>query len=137
LEIVGLGKACEIAARDMSPNLEAMETARDGLYRAISSGVSEVRRNGHPERMLPNTLSLSFRQMDAGRILEAIAAEVAASAGAACHADEIRISHVLEAMGVPEEWARGTLRLSTGKMTTHENAEKAAQAVVRAVTSLR
>ena len=137
LEIVGLGKACEIAARDMSRNLEAMESARDWLLRSICSELSAVRRNGHPERALPNTLSLSFQGLDAGHILDGIGAEVAASAGAACHAGEIRISHVLEAMGVPEDWARGTLRLSTGKMTTLDNAEKAARAVIDAVGALR
>jgi cysteine desulfurase len=137
LEIVGLGKACEIAARDMSRNLEAMESTRDWLLRSICSGLSAVRRNGHPERALPNTLSLSFQGLDAGGILDGIGAEVAASAGAACHAGELRISHVLEAMGVPEDWARGTLRLSTGKMTTLDNAEKAARAVIDAVGALR
>jgi cysteine desulfurase len=133
LEIVGLGKACEIAARDLEKNRRHMQEMRDRLHTAITSGLKEVRLNGHPERRLPNTLSLSFRDLEANRILEAIGLEVAASAGAACHSDRIEISHVLKAMAVPEEWAKGTLRLTTGRMTTAAEIDRAADVIVEAV----
>ncbi len=137
LEIVGLGKACEVAARDMEKNRRQMLAMRDRLHRAIRSGLTEVRLNGHPERRLPNTLSLSFRGLDAGRILESIHPEVAASAGAACHAGSVEISHVLTAMAVPEEWARGTLRLTTGRMTTAEDIDRAAAVIVDTVRRMQ
>ncbi len=136
LEIVGLGKACEIAARDLEPNHRHMQAMRDRLHAAIAAGIRQVRLNGHPEKRLPNTLSLSFRDLEANRILETVGLEVAASAGAACHADSVEISHVLKAMGVPVEWAKGTLRLTTGRMTTAQEADRAARVIVDAVTAL-
>jgi len=137
LEIVGLGKACEIAARNLEHNLRHMQAMRDRLHAAIAAGVKEVRLNGHAEKRLPNTLSLSFRNVEANRILEAIGMEVAASAGAACHADSVEISHVLKAMGVPIEWAKGTLRLTTGRMTTPAEIDRAATVIVEAVYKIR
>ncbi|MDP4978794.1 MAG: cysteine desulfurase NifS, partial [Desulfobacterales bacterium] len=82
-------------------------------------------------------LSLSFKGVEANRILEEIGLEVAASAGAACHSDTVEISHVLEAMKVPLEWAKGTLRFSVGRMTTTEEIDKAIEIVTRAVKKLR
>jgi cysteine desulfurase len=137
LEIVGLGKACEIAAQNLEHNRRHMQAMRDRLHAAITAGVKEVRLNGHAEKRLPNTLSLSFRNMEANRILEAIGMEIAASAGAACHADSVEISHVLKAMGVPIEWAKGTLRLTTGRMTTAPEIDRAATLIVEAVNKIR
>lgn len=136
LEIVGLGKACEIAARDLEKNRRHMQTMRDRLHAAIAAGIREVRLNGHPDQRLPNTLSLSFRNLEANRILEVVGLEVAASAGAACHADNVEISHVLRAMNVPVEWAKGTLRLTTGRMTTAPEIDRAAQVIIEAVAAL-
>jgi cysteine desulfurase len=137
LEIVGLGKACEVAARDLDINRLHMQVMRDRLHAAIASGLTEMRLNGHPEMRLPNTLSLSFRHLEANRILEAVGLEVAASAGAACHADSVEISHVLKAMAVPEEWAKGTLRLTTGRMTTTTEIDRAADVIIKAVIEMR
>ncbi|HSO60011.1 MAG TPA: aminotransferase class V-fold PLP-dependent enzyme [Desulfobacterales bacterium] len=137
LEIVGLGKACEIAARKLEPNCRHLQALRDRLQAGITAAVADVRINGHPERRLPNTLSLSFRDIEANRLLEAIGPAVAASAGAACHAGSVAISHVLKAMAVPVEWAMGTLRLTTGRMTTAEEVERAAQIIGEAVGRLK
>jgi cysteine desulfurase len=137
LEIVGLGKACEVAARNREQTGRHMRAMRDRLYTAIAGGLTEVRLNGHPEMRLPNTLSLSFLGLEANRILEAIGLEVAASAGAACHADSVEISHVLKAMAVPVEWAKGTLRLTTGRMTTASEIDRAAEVIIHAVKAMR
>jgi cysteine desulfurase len=137
LEIVGLGKACEIAARNLEHNCRHLQTLRDLLQAGITAAVADVRLNGHPERRLPNTLSLSFRNIEANRLLEAIGPAVAASAGAACHAGSVAISHVLKAMAVPVEWAMGTLRLTTGRMTTAEEVERAVQIIGGTVDRLK
>jgi cysteine desulfurase len=137
LEIVGLGKACAIAARDLDKNRRHLQSMRDRLHAAIAAGVREVRLNGHPEKRLPNTLSLSFHDLEANRLLEAIGREVAASAGAACHAGRVEISHVLKAMGAPEEWAKGTLRLTTGRMSTTAEIDRAARVIIEAADRLR
>ena len=69
--------------------------------------------------------------------MEEIGLEVAASAGAACHSDTVTLSHVLEAMRVPVEWAKGTVRFSTGRMTTADQIDRAVEVVIEAVKRLR
>jgi len=138
LEIVGLGKACEIARRDVAKDEIHFRRMRDLLHERIVSALGEeaVRLNGHPDLRLPNTLSLSFRGVEANTLLSEIGDRVAASAGAACHTDRIDVSHVLEAMGVPEEWAMGTVRCSVGRSTTEDEVDSAARVVVDAARRL-
>ena len=134
LEIAGLGKACEIAQRDLEKNMAHMKTLRDRLHNGLMSRNLDIRLNGHPEHRLPNTLSISFKGQEANRILEDIGLEVAASAGAACHSDSVQISHVLEVMDVPIEWAKGTVRFSVGRMTTEEDIDKTINVVAEALS---
>ena len=136
LEIVGLGMACEIARRDLEKNIKHMQAMRDRLFEAIKKGCAPVKLNGHPQKRLPNTLSISFLNLEANRILDAIGSEVAASAGAACHSDTVQISDVLKAMAVPPDWAKGTLRLTTGRMTTGEEIDRAARVICAAVQKM-
>ncbi len=136
LEIVGLGKACEIAQRDLNKNMVHMEKMKEKLYSELQEKIKNIKRNGHRDRQLPNTLSLSIKGLDAHSIISKIKDRVAVSAGAACHSDKIQISHVLKAMNVPEEWARGTLRLSTGRMTTEEEIDLASKIISEAVLKL-
>ena len=86
---------------------------------------------------MSNTLSLSFYELEANRILEEIGLQVVASAGAACHSDTLEVSHVLEAMGVSLEWAKGTLRLTTGRMTTEAEIDRAIQVICEAAEKLK
>jgi len=136
LEIVGLGMACEIARRDLEKNIKHMQAMRDRLFEAIKKGCAPVKLNGHPQKRLPNTLSISFLNSEANRLLETIGSEVAASAGAACHSDTVQISDVLKAMAVPPDWAKGTLRLTTGRMTTGEEIDRAARVICAAVQKM-
>jgi cysteine desulfurase len=136
LEIVGLGKACEIARRDLEKNMKHMQAMRNRLFEAIKKGCASVKLNGHPQKRLPNTLSISFFNLEANRILDAIGSEVAASAGAACHSDTVQISDVLKAMAVPPDWAKGTLRLTTGRITTGEEIDRAARVICAAVQEM-
>jgi len=139
LEIVGLGKACEIGQRDMEKNMAGFAAKRDGLHQGLlrALGPDAVRLNGHPERRLPNTLSLSFRGVEANTLLDEIGDRVAASAGAACHAGQVDVSAVLAAMRVPVEWAMGTVRFSVGRGTTAEEVDQAVQIVAEAVARLQ
>jgi cysteine desulfurase len=134
LEIVGLGKACEIAQRDLEKNMARMKFLRDRLHEGLSGRLANIRLNGHFEHRLPNTLNISFKGREANRILEDIGLEVAASAGAACHSDSVEISHVLKAMAVPLEWAKGTLRFSVGRMTTEAEIDKTIRVVAEALS---
>jgi len=135
--IVGLGTACEIATRDLAGNMDHMQKMRDRLEQALQSGLQDIRFNGSLPNRLPNTSSVSFLDLEANRILEEVGLEVAASAGAACHSDHVQISHVLKAMKIPEAWAKGTLRFTTGRMTTAEEIDRAAEVIISAVRKLR
>ncbi len=131
--IVGLGKACEVARRDAAQNHIRMKATRDLLWDGLNERLKGLRLNGHPEKRLPNTLSVSFEELDASALLESIQESVAASAGAACHSGGIAISHVLRAMRVPDRWAKGTLRFSTGRMTTEAEIDNAIEVIAQAV----
>jgi len=136
LEIVGLGKACEMAERSLDHTGRHLTAMRDRLHNKLAARLTEIHLNGHPEKCLPNTLSLSFKNLEANRILEEIGMKVAASAGAACHSDTVSLSHVLEAMQVPLEWAKGTVRFSTGRMTTTDEIDHTVDIVVDAIRRL-
>ena len=133
--IVGLGKACEIAKRDLEENMVHMKLMRDRLHGGLQEKIEGIRLNGHEEKRLPNTLSIGFPQIEADKLLSKIEG-VAASAGAACHSEHASISHVLTAMRVPEEYAKGTIRFSTGKMTTPEEIERAIEIIVDGIQRL-
>lgn len=137
LGIVGLGAACELAGRGLEENVAHMRRLRDRLEQGLAAALDGVRVNGHRDRRLPNTASVSFYGLEANRLLEEIGLTVAASAGAACHADQVRISHVLTAMGLPEAWAKGTVRFTTGRMTTEAEIDRAVEVTVAAVKRLR
>jgi cysteine desulfurase len=139
LEIVGLGQACQIAKSDLEETGKHFSAMRDRLHLGLLNELGDdlVKRNGHPERCLPNTLSLSFRRIEANTLLSAVNYKVAASAGAACHADEVKVSAVLEAMQVPLEWAMGTVRFSVGRGTTQEEIDRAITVIAAEVKRLR
>jgi cysteine desulfurase len=137
MEIVGLGKACEIAQQDLGENMVRMKFLRDRLHEGLLGRLFDIRLNGNHQHRLPNTLNISFKGLEANRILEEIGLEVAASAGAACHSDSVEISHVLKAMGTPLEWAMGTLRFSVGRMTNQDQIDKTIRVVAEAVNKLK
>jgi cysteine desulfurase NifS/selenium donor protein len=128
--IAGLGKACEIALRDLEENALHARKMRDRLQDSIMQSIPEAVVNGHPTDRLPNTLSISFPGVDANLILSEISGTVAASAGAACHAGGTDISATLSAISLPFDIARGTIRFSTGRSTTEEEINRAAEIVV-------
>ena len=133
LEIVGLGVACELAAADLDDEAVRLAALRDRLQRGLSEAFPAARINGHPRLRLPNTLSISFPDLTASAIINHTP-EVAVSAGAACHGDGgVTISPVLAAMGVPEKFALGTIRISVGRMTSDEDVAAGLAAVIRGV----
>jgi len=140
LGIVGLGQAAEIAGRDLERNMAHMRTMRDRLWAGLTRELDTpglLRLNGHPDERLPNTLSVGFRSIEANTLLAEIGEQVAASAGAACHADQVDVSTVLQAMQVPLEYAMGTVRFSVGRMTTAEEIDRAVEVVAAAVRRLQ
>jgi len=135
LEIVGLGKACEIARNKLEDYSSHYSEMRDLLWKLLNDNLDRLKLNGHPDRRLPNTLSVSFPGIEANTLVARLD-KVAASAGAACHAESIDVSAVLEAMKVPIEFAMGTVRFSTGRGNTEEEINKAAREIIDKVKSL-
>jgi len=136
LEIVGLGKACEIAERDLKKNMTHMTAMRDRLHDGLMKAIEDVRFNGHPAMRLPNTLSVGFKDVEASLLLSMMEG-VFASAGSACHAGSTAISGVLAAMHIPVEYARGTLRLSTGRLTTEEEIDTVISTISSAIHTIK
>lgn len=140
--IAGLGKAAEIAAEELPGAAYHMATQRAALAAALVAGLPEgsLRVNGpsQPEQRLPNTLSVSLKGVSSSQLLAALSEELAASAGAACHSDGgAAVSPVLRAMGMPEEWAVGTLRLSVGRHTTAKDVQRgAAMILIKALRAI-
>ncbi len=135
LEIVGLGAACQLAQAHLADNMEHYRKTRDYLHRLLQEALPGIKLNGHPEKRLPNTLSISFPRVEANTLLDRLEG-VAASAGAACHSESIDVSAVLEAMLVPLDFAMGTIRFSTGRNLTMDEVKKAADEIIRTVKAL-
>ena len=139
LQIVGLGHACMAAGRDLKKNQRHFKTMRDRLLDGLvhTLGKDMIRVNGHPEYGLPNTLNVSFLGIEANTLLADIGDRVAASAGAACHANEVRVSSVIAALNLPQEWAMGTVRFSVGRATTAPEIDRAVNIIGEAVNRLQ
>ena len=139
LGIVGLGKAAELVSQHGEEYAKGMQSLRDRLENRILQEArdkgADLRINAQRAPRLPNTSSISFFGVDAATILAELEG-VAASAGAACHADKVEVSHVIAALKVPEEYARGTIRFSVGRETTKEEIDQAATRVVETVSRL-
>jgi cysteine desulfurase len=117
-----LGAACELASTWIGrPEIRQLrDQLWDMLRQAFGDGVVL---NGHPTERLPNTLNVSFAGHSGEAILSRLEG-VAASTGSACHAGQLHLSPVLEAMGVPPEVGMGAVRFSLGRTTTREEIEE-------------
>jgi cysteine desulfurase len=122
---VALGKACELAQADLPRYQREIRQLRDLLQTELIKRCGDrVGVNGHPELRLPNTLHVNFRGVIGAELLARLP-ELAASTGSACHAGEVTLSSVLEAMQVPAELGMGAVRFSLGRYTTREEIEPA------------
>ncbi len=136
LEITGLGKAAEIAKRDLDKNQEHYRRLRDLLESELKTQIPDIRINAGGSNRLPNTSSVSIPKVEANTLLDELE-EVAASAGAACHTDKVDVSAVLEAMKISVDYAMGTIRFSTGRGNTEDEIKKAAKVFAGKVKQLR
>ena len=132
LHTVGLGQACQMIQEKLPAYRSHLAQMRDRLEKGLNQNLPDLWINGHPENRLPNTCSVSFENLEANTLLSQLE-EVAASAGAACHADGVEVSSVLAAMDLPLPYAMGTLRFSVGRFTTEEEIDQAVAGIVRVV----
>ncbi len=134
LHTVGLGRACQMIQENLPAYSSHLAQMRDRLELGLNQQIPDLWINGHPENRLPNTCSVSFENLEANTLLSQLEG-VAASAGAACHADRVEVSSVLAAMALPLNYAMGTLRFSVGRFTTPEEIDIAVAEIARVVAS--
>jgi len=135
--IVGLGKACEIAARDMKARVSHTSQIRDMLLRLLQNAAPDIGVNGGKAQRLPNTLNIRIPGAQSHRLVDMIGDRVAASTGSACHAGTSTPSAVLKNMGLSDAEALSSMRLSVGKDNTEEEIINAAEIIVAAINELR
>ena len=136
--IVGLGKAIRIAEAEREKNAGRIRELRDTLEKRILQAVPDAVVNGDPELRLPNNCHLSFPGVESEALLLRLdLAGIAASGGSACTSGSTEPSHVLKAIGLEDEYIRGSIRLTLGRETTREDTEKTAQVLPEIVRDLR
>ena len=136
--IAGLGKAIEEAVNHMDENARKAASLRDRLADGILRNIPGVSINGPEENRLPNNCSLRFEKIDGEALLLRLdLAGIAASSGSACTSGSQEISHVLRAVGLTEEEARSSLRLTTGPDNTEAEIDTAVQTISDIVKDLR
>jgi cysteine desulfurase len=120
--IVGLGKAAELARKELTGEYGKMKELRDYFYRGIISRIPDVRLNGDPEKRLPNTLNVGFKYLEGESIILNLDLEgVGASTGSACTSGTLEPSHVLTGMGIDAADAQGSIRFSLGRDNSKED----------------
>ena len=136
--IVGLGKAAEIRAREMGEEATRLTALRDRLWQGVREGVGEVRLNGHPTQRLPGTCNMCFRNVESESIVLGLDLKgIGVSAGSACTSGNVEPSYVLVAMGIPLDWAMGSVRSSLGHATSAEDIDYVIESIVPLVAKLR
>jgi cysteine desulfurase len=134
--IVGLGKACEIAQKEMTVEAERLTGLRERLKKKICDQLAEVYINGHPTERLPGNMNMSFAYVEGESLLMALK-EIAVSTGSACTSASLEPSHVLRAIGVEEELAHTSIRFGLGRFNTEEEVDYTVRRVVEEVKRLR
>jgi len=136
--IVGLGKACELAAQSFEQENNKVKRLRDKLEAAILSNCPDARLNGDKDNRLPNTANISFEYIEGEAILLLLDQYgICASSGSACTSGSLEPSHVLRAMGVPFTAAHGSIRFSLSRYNTEEEVDYTIEKMPLIVNQLR
>lgn len=136
--IVGMGKAAELAFCNMRQRIARETMLRNYLMEKVRHEIPDVRVNGHPNRRLPGNTSFSFAGLDGASLLILLEEDgICASGGSACNTGDSRISYVINALKVPEEYAAGTVRLTLCGSTTRKEIDTAVESLKRNVKRLR
>jgi len=134
--IVGLGKACELCAQEMDADRQRLLALRDKLETAIENKLEVVQVNGHPQKRLAHLTNISFGFVEGESLMMALK-EIAMSSGSACTSASLEPSYVLKALGIGDDLAHSSLRISMGRWTTEEQIDYASEKIIEAVTKLR
>lgn len=134
--IVGLGMACRLCREEQPVEGVRLRGLRDRLHAGLTSRLTGLHRNGHPERCLDGNLNLSFEGVRGEALLMGLR-NVAVSSGSACTSVSVEPSYVLRALGIPDDLAQASLRFGLGRFTTEEEIDFAVGEVVQVVERLR
>ncbi len=134
--IVGLGKACEIAQKEMAEESVRLKALRDRLRTKLEAKLDETFINGSWEHRLPHNLNMSFAYVEGESLLMGIN-DIAVSSGSACTSATLEPSYVLKALGVGEDLAHTSIRFGLGRFTTEEEVDYVVDKMVQVVTKLR
>ena len=136
--IVGIGKACELAAKNIEQENSKVKNLRDKLEDSIMEKCPDSRLNGDKENRLPNTTNISFEYIEGEAILLMLDKYgICASSGSACTSGSLEPSHVLRAMGVPFTAAHGSIRFSLSRYSTEEEVDYTIEKIPPIVNQLR
>lgn len=136
--IVGMGKAVELAFYNMRRRIRREMMLRNYLIEKIMHEIKGVRLNGHPTNRLPGNVNVSFSGVDGASLLILLYEDgICASGGSACNTGEERVSYVIGALGVPDEYAPGTVRMTLSGETTREEIDRAVEALKQNLRKLR
>lgn len=136
--IVGMAKALEISQKSKIKNQNQVTGLRDKLIKGVLEKVPDCYLTGHPEERLPDIASFVFKGVEGEAILLRLDAEgIAVSSGSACTSGDLKPSHVLLAMGIPQEEAHGSIRFSLGRNTTEEEINYVLEVLPRVIGDLR
>ena len=134
--IVGFGKACELCAQEMEHERERLLKLRRKLESELTRRIEVSQVNGHAEKRLPNVANVSFGFVEGESLMMGVK-DIACSSGSACTSASLEPSYVLKSLGVGDELAHSSLRLSLGRWSTEEEVDWAIEAIVKAVEHLR
>ena len=134
--IVGLGKACEIATNEMPQESCRMAGLRNRLRDKIMGSLDEVYINGNMDQRLPNNLNISFAYVEGESLLMGIN-DIAVSSGSACTSATLEPSYVLKALGTGDELAHSSIRFGLGRFNTEAEVDYVADKVIDVVKRLR
>lgn len=136
--IIGMGLAAELAVNDMDVEMRRLSRLRDKLIKGLTERIPDVKLNGHREKRVPINVNLSFDFVNGKELLELLDSQgIAASSGSACSASSAKPSHVLTAMGLSNELAQGTVRMTLGRDNSIEDIEYVLGKLPLIVESLR
>lgn len=136
--IVGMAEALSIAAHEMPYTRNRLIRLRNYFVERVRHEIPQSRLNGHPYKRLPGNVNFSFAGIDATALLVLLEEEgICASAGSACNTGQTRISHVIEAIRVPDAYAAGSVRFTMGRDTTKRDVDACVDALKRSVLILR
>jgi cysteine desulfurase len=134
--IVGLGAAAELCMKEMAGEAARLGAMRARLEQGVLGRLDEVQVNGHPEKRLPHITNISFGFVE-GESLMMACKDIAMSSGSACTSASLEPSYVLKSLGVGDDLAHSSLRLSLGRFNTDAEVDFAVEQIAKAVTKLR